>query len=46
MREGSDRKRILQGETWERIKNTFFYVEYEGSQEELIDQLRDKGIIE
>lgn len=46
IKEDSIRKRILQGETWDGIKNTFFCVEYEGAQEELVDQLRDEGIIE
>lgn len=46
IREDLIRKRVLQGETWDGIKNTFFYVEYEGEQEELVDQLRNEGIIE
>ena len=46
IKEDSVRKRVLQGETWDGIKNTFFYVEYEGAQEELVDQLRNEGIIE
>lgn len=46
IKENEIRNRVLQGETWDGIKNTFFYVEYEGGQEELVDKLRNKGLIE
>ena len=39
------RTRTLQGETWNGKKNTFFYVEYEGGEEELVEELRKTGII-
>ena len=45
IKEDAIRKRILQGETWDGIKNTFFYVEYEGAQEELVKELKSNGIV-
>lgn len=45
IKEDDVRNRVLQGETWDGIKNTFFYVEYEGAQEELVKELKSNGII-
>ena len=46
IKEDDVRNRVLQGETWNGIKNTFFYVEYEGGQDELVEILRNEGVIE